>query len=214
MCPTRCPHLTSCSPSIVSTHVSFRTSKTQGWIPQRQYRCRRYRSWCMWAHTHTHTTQTHRHSVCKQQPVGLSGSKWLVCLSGSGAPGLRSHWIRKDFGFLSPAARTPAAAGQPGLQSGGYFPNKRAGQPGTHTHTHTHFSFLLWWIFLKQRYLYAFFLFASAEDSSRSVSICVLCLDLQRAAPSVRGSRVSSSHYWQSFTGSEEIWTKVKQKIW
>lgn len=63
----------------------------------------------------------------------------LIPGSGSGAAGLCTHRIGEDFGFLSPAARPPAAAGQPGLQSGDHLPNQRAGQPGTRrVHAQTH----------------------------------------------------------------------------
>lgn len=51
--------------------------------------------------------------------------------SGPGASGMCSHGIRKDSGFLRPAARPSAAACQPWLQSGDHLSNQRASQPGT-----------------------------------------------------------------------------------
>lgn len=231
MCLTLYVHLRSCSLSIISTPVSSRTSKTPGWIPRRQCRCRQYRSWCMWVQRHTHSVVGKRCIAGGFVSISITWCQSLVFGSGSGAAGLRSHRIRKDFGFLSPAAGPPAAAGQPGLQSCDHFSNQRAGQSGTHTHTYTgclmkylgmFFSFTFYHqavcydrppyllILRKETWTWASTCFPSSIQleiqhklfllndhlhicmyfEHISVIFVVLCLDLQRAASPVRGSRI------------------------
>lgn len=135
MYPTQCARLRSCSPSIVSTSASFKTSKTQGWTLRHQYRCRRSRSWCMWVQTHTHI-QWLSNSV---QTVFLwcSPCDWFLC-QGRELLACAPTGSGKTLAFCLPLLAHLQQPANLGFRAVIISPTRELASQVHDTHTHTH----------------------------------------------------------------------------